>query len=178
MAPVVKFISSQAQLLVEQFHHVLKQGKLDEPGTFVRFQYADAAEPQANVGESGQAWFCVGSMQKMRPVILHALVHLIPAASSDEESEKVLRLETVGEGAKRAARISTSHQALHSLYAQRADRSEDIAVSVWRSLPAKSSRDLGNHFVVHGDPDVRDVLGPSFSATVQQKASRAPSGAA
>ena len=159
----------EAALLVEQLHHVLKANKLDEPGTFIRL-----ALFEGGAGEDGARWFCVGSLQKMRPIRLHALVHFLPHAAAGDASEGVvLCLETQAHGQTgdhRTARISTSHQVLDSFNAERGDG--DISLSVWKSLPARTSPDWGNHFLVQSPADVRDVLGPSFRVAAAPKAEK------
>ena len=153
---------------MEQLHHVLKRHKLDEPGTFLRL----ACQDDGGAAAKDARWFCVGSLQKMKPVILHALIHLLPHASSESERHSILCLETwlPVEHAPddRVCRISTSHRILHSLYGQRGGRGEDIAVCVWRSLRAATSPEFGNHFILDRKPDAEDVLGPSFKAEVQR----------
>ena len=164
----------QASLLVEQLHHVLKHNKLDEPGILVEFQMKHAPGAATRPESS---WFCLGSLQKMRPVLLHVLVHLIPHGQADEEPGKILCLETHGEGQdNRIARLSTSHQVLHKLYMERADHDidPDISVSVWKTMHPQHSSKYGNHFFVACAADTTDVLGPSFQALVAEKQKSQP----
>ena len=148
---------------------MLKANKLDEPGTFIRL-----APSEGGGGEDGARWFCIGSLQKMRPIRLHALVHFLPHAAAEDESEDiVLCLETQAHGQAgdhRTACISTSHQVLHALNAERGEG--DINVSVWKSLPARTSLGWGNHFLVQRPADAHDVLGPSFRAAAAPKSDK------
>ena len=176
---VCQVIFSQASLLVEQLHHVLKQNKLDQPGTLIRLQYADA---EVAGPDPDRRWFFMGSLQKMRPQILHTLVHLTPRSDANAEADLrwVLRLDIVDselEG-QRMARISTSHQVLRSMYTQRAHHSQDIAVCVWSSIAAESSDDFGNGFLAQSEPSLTATLGPSFKAEIQQKQTAKPARAA
>ena len=172
------FRLAQACLLVQQLHYVLKQRKLDEPGVFIQLKYAVGGDDADAAGaDEDDRWLCLGSLQKMRPIVLHACVHLLKHAASESEANTVLCLETVAhgyaaDGGNRMARISTSHQIFHSMYGQRGDRSEDIQVAVWKSLPARSTAEMGNHFLVTGKPDAKDILGPSFKAQVIPKEDR------
>ena len=119
----VHVATREATLLVQQLHYVLKQHKVDEPGTFVRFAYADAAagdEEDSDV--AAVCWFCLGSLQKLQPVMLHVLVRLVPHSMCESENGRILCLDTspaADGGDGRAARMATSHQVLlHAFYAQ------------------------------------------------------------
>ena len=167
--------TNQANILVQQLHHVLQRKQLDRPGTVIVFSSVpDGFEGPVAEGAkqaSNSKLFYLGSLFKKSPV-RHYLVGFEEFDAGQPWT--AWTLHTVAE----CAQVATSHQVFANLLQVATEDSdvddEQLLIQIWDegSYDFCSCHDFGNHIRIARHPCWRHLLGSRFQETADKRVPR------